>query len=312
MVRNSSPRTPLPEALGIAFTPAVARSHGVPRGRLRGPDVSHPFRGVATRVPPETIPQRCEALAAKLTGRWWFSHATAAVLYGVPLPPWLESTDRPLDVTVFAPRTPPAANGCLGHTISDPRTQVIDARPFPRIAPADVWCQLSTVLSREDLVAAGDYLLSGNAFSSRRSPLCSECDLRAAVRRYGGKRGAKNARWALERVRGGVDSRPESLLRLLLVAAGLPEPLIADATAVDGGRIVLHPDLKLAQWGTVFEYEGDGHRDRGRWLSDIERYSLLRAAGWEVIQVTWNDLFRERASFLRRVFETLRRRGYPR
>lgn len=309
MTRRSSPRTPLPPALGTAFTHRAARSAGVSASRLRGPDVSHPFRGVATRARPHTVAQRCEAFSVRMTGRWWFSHATAAVLYRIPLPQRLERADRPLDVTVFAPRTPPAADGCLGHTISDPHTRVVDARPFPRLAPADVWCQLSTVLSREDLVAAGDYLLSGHPFDRPRAPLCSECELREAARRYRGKRGAKNLGWALARVRAGVDSRPESLLRLLLMGAGLPEPLIGDATPVDGGRLVLHPDLKLPQWRTVFEYEGDGHRDRAQWLSDVERYSLLRAAGWEVIQVTSDDIFRNPAKFLRRVAETLRRRG---
>jgi len=310
MTRKSSPRKPLPSALGPAFTRATAAAEGVGAGRLRGPDIGHPFRGVATRGAPVSIANRCEALSTKLTGRWWFSHLTAAVLYRIPLPPRFERVDRPLDVSVRAPRTPPNGVGYLGHTISEGKTQVLESPPFRVIGPADTWCQLSTVLTRGDLVAAGDYLLSGNPFDDPRVPLCSLCDLRAAASRFRGRRGAKKVTWALGRVRAGVDSRPESLLRLMLVAAGLPEPLIADPTPVDGGRLVLHPDLKLRNWGVVFEYEGDGHRDRDRWLGDIDRYSLLRAAGWEVIQVTANDVFRDRPKFLRRVFEVLERRGY--
>jgi hypothetical protein len=308
-----APRIALPASLPNAFTPADAVAAGVGRGRLRGRDLQHPFRSVITRVPVTAVKERCEALALRLRGPWWFSHATAAVLYRIPMPKRFEAADRPLDVSVLAPRTPPTAAGVTGHSISHPQTQVFNSPPkLRRIAPADVWCQLSTMLEREDLVAAGDYLLSGDAWDIDRRPLCTECQLREAAARYRGRRGAKKVAWALDRIRSGVDSRPESLLRLMLVAAGLPEPLIADPTAVDGGRVILHPDLKLPRWGTVFEYEGDGHRERGRWLSDVERYSLLRAAGWEVIQVTADDLQpRNRARFLRRVFEVLRRRGYP-
>jgi hypothetical protein len=312
MTRKSSPRTPLPATLGASFTRAEALAHGVTEGRYRGRDVHHPFRGVATRHPPTTIGARCAAFARKMRGRWWFSHITAALLMRMPLPRRFDDPARPLDVTVPKPHTPPRDAGCTGHTITDPKIQVIETAPVPVIAPADTWCQLSMALDREDLVAVGDYLLSGHPRDRPRLPLATLCQLREAAARYRGRRGAKKLSWALARVRPGVDSRPESLLRLLLLSWGLPEPMIADPTPVDGGRVVLHPDLKLPRWLTVVEYEGDGHRDREQWLSDIDRYALLRAAGWEVIQVTAADLFRDREKFRRRVFATLGRRGFAR
>ncbi|HEY0247295.1 MAG TPA: hypothetical protein VGC45_03445 [Gryllotalpicola sp.] len=311
MARRSSPRVPLPPSLGAAFSAADARSAEVGRGRLQGRDVTHPFHGVIARGESPHLAARCQALSVRMTGRWYFSHVTAAVLYRIPLPRQLERGDRPLDVCMLAPRTPPTAAGCRGHSISDQKTRVLRSPTHPIVGPADVWCQLAPALSAEDLVAAGDYLLSGNPLDGAgRHPLCTLDELHEAFSRHRGKRGAKKLRWALGRVRTGVDSRPETILRLMLIAAGLPEPLIGDPTPVDAGRLLLHPDLTLKEWGVVFEYEGDGHRDRDRWLSDVQRYSWLRAAGWEVIQVTSDDLFRTPDAFLRRVFEVLRRRGY--
>ncbi|WP_155865141.1 hypothetical protein [Gryllotalpicola ginsengisoli] len=313
MPRKSSPRTRIPPRLGAAFTRAAARQAQVSDSRLRGPDLSHPFHGLYAGTEPATVADRCAVLALAMSGRWAFSHSTGAILLGAPLPQRLQGAELPLHVAMHSERTPPRRAGVCGHRIEAGSVGVVDIGGVPVLAPEDVWCQLSTVLSREDLVAVGDYLLSGDPYDGPdRKPWCSRGQLRTAASRYSGKRGCAKVKWALERVRSGVDSRPESLLRLVLVAAGLPEPLIADATPVDGGRRVLHPDLKLPQWGTVFEYEGDGHRERDQWLNDVERYSLLRAAGWEVIQVTAHDLFRDRAGFLRRVFATLGRRGYRR
>lgn len=45
----------------------------------------------------------------------------------------------------------------------------------------------------------------------------------------------------------GIRGRPESRMQLLLIASGLPEPLIADPIPVAGG-ILLHPNLKLTRW----------------------------------------------------------------
>ncbi|GAA4184621.1 hypothetical protein GCM10022288_05570 [Gryllotalpicola kribbensis] len=246
-----------------------------------------------------------------MTGAWAFSGVTAAALHGVPLPPALDSKYRALDVAVPDPRSAPRADGIIGHRYDADSVKVVFLAGLPVMWSPDAWCQLAAVISREDLVAAGDFLLSGDAWEgARRRPRCTIGQLSDAVRRYAGKRGARNLRWALSRLRPGVDSRPESLLRLLLVEAGVPEPVVHQAIDVADGAITLHPDLVLVALGVVFEYQGDGHRGRDRYLSDIERNELLRAAGWDVIEVTARDLFEDREAFLARVFAILRRHGF--
>jgi hypothetical protein len=180
--------------------------------------------------------------------------------------------------------------------------------------PATTWCQLAPFLSREDLVAAGDYLVSGTRLrgGSRSEPLCTVAQLEAAVIRMRGCRGSVKLTWAVVRVRVGVDSRPESLTRLLLVGAGIPEPVIDAPTEVDDGHLVLHADLTFVEWRTVLDYEGDGHRTNARtFRKDIERRELFESAGWRYFRVTADDVFVRPDVFVARVRRILIERGWP-
>jgi hypothetical protein len=168
-----------------------------------------------------------------------------------------------------------------------------------------VWCQLAATNFRDHLVAIGDFLLSGTRIrgSEDRTPaLCSPGDLAEAVARHPRARGLSGARWALPRIRTGVDSPMESQLRLVLVAAGFREPVVGPPIPVDEGRVVLHPDLAWLDRMIVLEYEGEEHRiDRERFRSDIRRRELFEAEGYRVIRVVSHDLWAGRQAFLARV-----------
>jgi triosephosphate isomerase len=121
-----------------------------------------------------------------------------------------------------------------------------------------------------------------------------------------GSPGSGKVAWALPRIRSGVDSRPETLLRLLCVRARLPEPVVDHAISVAGG-LVLHADLAYVDARIVLDYEGDAHRvDRATWLRDLQRRELFEDAGWRVIRVTSADLFGDPDAFVARL-RTLRR-----
>jgi hypothetical protein len=200
-----------------------------------------------------------------------------------------------------------------GIKVVNGRVRLRTAFGFALVSPPDAWCQLAGELSREELVAVGDYLISGNAADGRyRTSLATRQELADAVERHAGCRGARALVWALARVREGVDSRPESLLRVLLVEAGLPEPLVNDPTPVKGGSLTLRPDLKFPQWRVVLEYEGENHwRDRKQWARDQQRRELFEEAGWKVIRVFSADLFESPGDFIARLLAVLRSRGYP-
>lgn len=295
------PRIRIPEELQQrAIRTTDGPSLGLGLGRLRGPDVDRPFRGVSSLgLDLATVLGRCRAYQP-LVGGGWFSHLTALALVGAPLPTAAEN--GPLHVSVLAPRTAPRRPGVRGHSIASDSFGREFRFGLPIMSPADAWVRSAALLRREDLVAVADYLVTGN--SSCRSPepaLCSPEQLVVASQRVPGSRGARSVSWALPRVRVGPDSRPESLLRLLVVASGMLEPAIHPDIRVARGR-VYHPDLGFTAQRVALEYEGDIHRtDRATWLADIERRELMEAEGWRVMRVTARDLFGDPESFVARL-----------
>jgi very-short-patch-repair endonuclease len=98
-------------------------------------------------------------------------------------------------------------------------------------------------------------------------------------------------------------------MRLALVRAGLPEPLIGHRVYDSAGRYIGRPDLAYVRERIAIEYEGDVHRtDSVVFQRDIERRERFEDAGWRVIRVTNAD-FRDPARFLARVSRVLRERS---
>jgi hypothetical protein len=122
-------------------------------------------------------------------------------------------------------------------------------------------------------------------------------------------RGCRTARRAAGLARGNVASPRETMTRLLLVLAGLPEPR-CNVSVGDAIRRIAEVDLLYDAYRIAVEYEGDHHRtDRWQWSVDIERAEALAAAGYAVIRVTAARMLHPRALALT-VYQYLRDRGY--
>jgi hypothetical protein len=270
-----------------AFRVDESEFHGLPGHRLRLVALDRPHRGVRSlRLDVSTIRGRCRAYLPIL-GSKVFSHTTAALLHGMPLPLALQSDDR-LHVSSIG-GTRPRGAGIAGHELGTATLALVEELPV--VAVADTWCHLAASIDREHLVAVGDFLVSGTRLTGgdRTPPLCSPGVLDAAVRRHGRRPGARVLRWALPRLRTDVDSVPETLVRLAIVDAGLPEPIVGYRIDMADGP-ALHPDLAYPDAKIAIEYEGDRHRtDKKRFRRDIERYRQLEDAGWRVIRVAGID-----------------------
>jgi hypothetical protein len=279
---------PLPA--GAAIRTSDHEAFHTTRARLRSRHVQHPFTGTSSLgLDLESIIDVCRAYEPLLRPGEAFSHATAGQLYGVPLP---TSARTVFPVHVLSrDATRARGRGSIGHRSAVPVPTVLRFG-LPVVAPSATWMHLASQLAREDLTAVGDFLVTGVLHGrAREGPLASIEELTRAVEESVGCRGRRNARWALDHVRVGPASRTETLLRLLIISAGLPEPAIGSPVPVGDGGLVLHPDLAYPDLRIAIEYEGDGHRDAGRWERDIERRELLEDAGWRVIRVTRRALF---------------------
>lgn len=288
---------------GAAFRTGDVTHHGLTPDGLRSPQLAAPFRGVRSlEVDTDSVHGRCLAYEPLLATNQLFCSVTAAALLGLPLPRTLASDTR-VHVGAIGGQGPRRA-GVVGHRLP-PGTIRSDAPGgFTTTDAATTWCQLACVLGRDDLVAIGDCIVSGQRLpGGRRTPaMASLEELRSAVDRHAAGRGAAALRWALDRVRIGVDSPPESRLRLLLVRSGFAEPQIGPPVLVESGTLTLHPDLAWPELRLALEYEGDGHREnRKTFRADIRRREMFEAAGWRVIRVTADDLGPDRDAFIRRV-----------
>ena len=100
--------SPLPVELGPGpFSTARARGLGVPAQRLGRGDLRHPTRGVRAPTEPETLVERAAAFALAMPGDRAFSHVTAALLWGLPLPRALEQAATDGAAPLHVDRTHP-------------------------------------------------------------------------------------------------------------------------------------------------------------------------------------------------------------
>lgn len=311
-------RGDLPADLGRTFTTVDAGRRGVSASRLRAGDLELPFRGVRTRTTlvdesPNTSAVarrehelRTHALAYALVMpiAQFFTHLTAALFWGVPLPPSL-ILKAPLapDVGVMSPGRAPRNRAVRGHEVAVQLAHIV-SHPTHRVrvaSPASTWAMLGALVPDiRDLVAAGDALVREKMFAESPKPLASKENLAAAID-SGRRVGIASLREALPLIRTRSASRPETWLRLALVQAGLPEPALNWTLTVDG-RTVACIDLAYPGRKIAIEYEGGHHlTDDEQWNTDIARYENLVAAGWFVIRVTKDQLFGDPASIVARV-----------
>jgi hypothetical protein len=169
-------------------------------------------------------------------------------------------------------------------------------------SPGQTFHDLGEDLGIVDLVVAGDSFVS--------SGLITCADLAAAVARLSGP-GTEAAERAVAYVRTGVESPMETRLRLLLVLAGLPEPVVNLAIRDElSGRLRYRIDLAYPQWKIAIEYDGRQHAESSRqWQWDVQRREELERDGWRVIIMLSGDVYRTPARTLERVVEAVSARG---
>lgn len=261
------------------FSVAEALRRGVAPARLRRVDLRADFHGVRTSIfDVDDFETRCRAYATRLGQHRYFSHATAAVLWGFRLPLRVERS-RDLHVTTVRPARTPRTRGVIGHHVERPEHELVEHCGFLLPTPPETWRMLAGFLNVMELVVAGDGLIC------RTRPRATEAQLRRAVARNVGRRGNAKLRAAFNQLRAGTDSARETWLRLVLIAAGLPEPRVNEVISLPGDP-VRYGDLVYPEWKVVVEYEGIHHQtSREVYLADIDRFEQVLPDGWRVVRI---------------------------
>jgi hypothetical protein len=285
------PRQPLPKELtDRAFSVRTARQAGIGANRLRGTDLATPFSGVRMAGPaPASQAERAIAYLPRLSSHAFFSHTTAAHLWGLPLPLRFSASPT-IDVSVQWGRVRPAGHGVSGHHLRiDGRDVLESASSGVRLTSlARTWCDLGALLSEEELVAAGDFLLWHRRPDALRQ---TADDLARTLARFEGRRGRPLLHGCLPLLSDRADSPAESTMRMRFLRAGLPIPQVnADIFDPDHNWIAM-VDLAWPEHSVAFDYEGDHHRtDRAQWTKDLVRARRVDEAGWKYVRAGGADL----------------------
>lgn len=282
------------------FDVRTARRLGVSDERLRRRDLVIPTRGLRWHVGVEPIGiARARAVVPILGDGAFFSHTTAAELWGLPLP-FAIQRDRALHVTTLLPASQMRRPGVIGHRARPDRVDVDERWGVPVSSPAQTFIECGPLLGLHALVALGDAIVTDSRCGTTVD------DLRRAVAARPRARGIVTLRAAVALVRVGAGSAQETEARLAIIDAGLPEPELQVVIRDEHGRFVGRVDMAYVDDRIVVEYEGDHHRtDRQQWANDVRRYRELERLGWTVLRWTNGDLRDHRDATMRQLARCL-------
>lgn len=275
---------PLPEHLATAsFTTRTARQAGLGRGRLRGADLERPFRGVRTPTSIDLdLRELCLALSSRVPPSAFICGLTAAKLYEMPLP-WRLETSIDVHVAVPAPATAPVGRGIRGHSyrVVDREIAMVDGLRVS--TPERAWCELSVLLSLDELIAAGDHIIH------KKHGVSNYPDLADQVDRFPARRAKAIRLEALREIDDGAESAQETRLRLVLARAGI-DGLVTQRWITTSRGHRYRADIAVPDRKTVIEYQSSFHDSDSRRRDDMTRRSRLEADRWTVIEINADDL----------------------
>jgi hypothetical protein len=124
-------------------------------------------------------------------------------------------------------------------------------------------------------------------------------------------RHARTARQAVLDIRQGAESRPETILRLVMVRAGLPEPELNVDIFSASGLFLGRGDTLFRDFRVIVEYDGEQHRiDSIQYNKDMLRIEGFIRERWTPIRVRKGQLFGDPMAAVARVEGALRDAGW--
>jgi hypothetical protein len=207
------------------------------------------------------------------------SHATAAALWRVEIP--LQDADARVHITVgTGSAVRGRADRCV-HRLPLSDGEAVRLGSAPVTTPARTWRDLAAVLQPPALLAVTDQLVR---------ELCTPADLLVALRNRPTGRGAARARSVLLIADARAGSPMESVLRWLVIDAGLPRPVLQHVITDGDGVFAGRTDLSWPELRVLVEFDGDVHRERDVFVSDLRRQNRLVAAGWTILRFSSADV----------------------
>ena len=207
------------------------------------------------------------------------SHHTAAALWSIEIP--LQRDRQPAHLTVpLGSRARNRADRRI-HRSELPGCDVTRRWSFATTTPERTRRDLAGVLQPAALLAVTDQLVN---------TWCAVADLELQLDRHPTGRGSARAREVLLVADPRAESPMESVTRWLVLAAGLPRPVLQHPVRNADGVFLGRADLAWPDRKVLVEFDGDVHRDRGVFVNDLRRQNRLVAAGWTILRFSSADV----------------------
>ncbi|MBP3035080.1 hypothetical protein J2M53_02275 [Arthrobacter sp. zg-ZUI100] len=238
------------------------------------------------------------------------SDVTAAKIHGMPLPSRVKSDDL---LHLTRPPGSPASEraGVHGHRRKLLDADVVQLEGVPLTSVARTWIDLAGRFDVDSMVAAADWIVSQHHrdYGEPRLARLPLGNLQSYVGSLRGTRFLRRMEEALELTRVGVDSPPETALRLLMLRAGLPEFTVNCRIESPRTHRAVWADLGNGDYRVCVEYDGLHHLTPEQQASDNERDALTALAGWRQIKVNRLQM-RQPATVLFPIRTALRDNGW--
>lgn len=272
-----------------------ALSAGLSWRELSGPAYRRIFHGVhISAVVPDSLVVRGRAALLRAPDHAQLSHETSAQLW---VPSWPRTSEIHL---AFSRDVKSLGDGIRTHRFTYPMERWY-RHGLPVTGPAMTFIHLAVRLDLVGLVCFGDRLVARDAISPEELVLSAESWV---------GHGHRAAVTAARLVRARSESVPETQSRLLVVLAGLPEPVCNHPYLV-GGIERYRLDLAWIEYKVALEYDGRWHDEPEQRQKDEARRMEMRDAGWIIIVIRAEHLYDDPDEVVREVAGELRRRGCP-
>lgn len=259
---------------------AWRRAEAIRRVRRGAYVIPGPPRGIAVDRRDDALAQ-VEAVASQLRSDYWFSHESAALIWGCDVV-GLSGKTHVTQAWRASRRGDP---NLIRHTLDLPGADRTTTRGLPvtTLERAAVDCAAS-LTGRQALVVLDSALRLG----------ADEDRIRRLLDMRGGRRGVRRARRVVDLGDGRAESPGESLARWEVLEAGLPAPEPQVTVRTSRGTFRLDLAWRAAKVAIEFDglvkYSGGFGPVTDVVVAEKRRQEALEEQGWLIIRVTWADL----------------------
>jgi Protein of unknown function (DUF559) len=210
------------------------------------------------------------------------SHHSAAVIHGLDLLGWL-----PPYVGVTRPPggSKKSRAGVNAHIAALPPEHVTTRGGIRLTSVARTVVDLARASSFRSGVVVAD--------SALRSNQTSKAELQSVITDCARWPGISRAKLVVEFADGLSESVLESISRVAFRDQGLPAPELQVWVGGDDEGVIGRADFLWRRYSTIGEADGAvKYKDTARAISQLRRDAQLRAAGFEVVHFTWDEIAR--------------------